>query len=60
MYYKVWGHFYILVAVWGVVAIIIRIKNRTSNKKTDLGIGFFIAFPVSIVILLVCRLFFGK
>ncbi|EFX6551920.1 hypothetical protein EJM83_21530, partial [Shigella sonnei] len=45
----------ILFIVWGITSIIIRTKNYFSKKKTDLNISFFIAFPISITILLFCR-----
>ena len=50
----------ILIIVWMTIAIIIRVTNWKFNKKTDPAISLFLAFPASIVILLVYIFFFDK
>ena len=55
MIYQIVTSSSILFIVWGITSIIIRIKNYFSKKKTDLNISFFIAIPISIIILLFYR-----
>ncbi|MEH5212494.1 hypothetical protein PO489_26545, partial [Escherichia coli] len=50
----------ILIIVWMTIAVIIRVTNWKFNKKTDPAISLFLAFPASIVILLVYIFFFDK
>ncbi|NYY77908.1 hypothetical protein DMH20_27035 [Escherichia coli] len=49
----------ILIIVWMTIAVIIRVTNWKFNKTAP-AISLFLAFPASIVILLVYIFFFDK